>query len=116
MDFKIGTPYSFREHNCWDYVANIRRDNNIKTKLFKPANISNAFKMITAQMQKLEHGLTLVDNKQDFDIIIVKKANVYHCGLCFGNDVMHCSRPLKQVVKESFIDFIKPYESYTLWR
>tara|TARA_R110002153_G_scaffold238168_5_gene392478 strand:- start:1692 stop:1964 length:273 start_codon:yes stop_codon:yes gene_type:complete len=89
---------------------------DIKTKTFKPKNISNAFKLITAQMQKLEHGLTLVDTKENFDIIIVKKGAVYHCGLCFGNDVMHCSRPLKQVVKESFIDFIKPYESFTLWR
>tara|TARA_R110000744_G_scaffold14616_2_gene41430 strand:- start:240 stop:533 length:294 start_codon:yes stop_codon:yes gene_type:complete len=97
-------------------VADIRGRMDIKTKTFKPKNISNAFKLITAQMQKLEHGLTLVDTKENFDIIIVKKGAVYHCGLCFGNDVMHCSRPLKQVVKESFIDFIKPYESFTLWR
>ena len=116
MDFKIGTPYNFRHYNCWDYVAEIRKDNGIKTKLFKPKNLDNAFKMITAQMQKLEHGLTLVTDKQDFDIIITKKGSVYHCGLCFGGDVIHCSRQLKQVAKESFTDFIKPYESFNLWR
>ena len=116
IDFKIGTPYNFREFNCWDYVASVRADNNIKTKLFKPSNIANAFKLITAQMQKLEHGLTLVTDKQDFDIVIVKKGAVYHCGISYGGDVMHCSRPLKQVVKESFIQFIKPYESHTIWR
>lgn len=116
MDFLIGTPYNFRVFNCWDYCAKIRKDNNIKTKLFKPRNVSNAYNMFNAQMQKLDHGLTLVTDKQDFDIVIVKKGSVYHCGIIYGNDVMHCSRPLKQVVKESFIEFIKPYESHTLWR
>lgn len=116
MDFLIGTPYNFRDFNCWDYVAKIREDNNIKTKLFKPKNLSNAYLLITAQMQKLDHGLTLVTVRQDFDIIITKSGGTYHCGLCFGGDVVHCSRQLKQVVKESFTDFIKHYESYNLWR
>ena len=116
MDFKIGTPYNFKDYNCWDYVSDIRKDNGIKTKLFKPKNLTNAFKEITAQMQKLGHGLTLVTDKQDFDIIITKKGSIYHCGLCVGGDVIHCSRQLKQVVKESFSDFIKPYESFKLWR
>jgi hypothetical protein len=116
IDFKIGKPYSFREYNCWDHVAEVRKENGIKTKLFKPKNLDNAYKLITAQMQKLESGLTLVDHKIDMDIVIVKKGRTYHCGLCFGDDVIHCSRQLKQVVKESFSDFIKTYESYTLWR
>lgn len=116
MDFLIGTPYNFREFNCWDYVAKIRKDNGIKTKLFKPKNLANAYHLITSQMQKLEHGLTLVTDKQDFDIVITKKGSVYHCGLYYMGDVIHCSRNLKQVVKESFVNFVKPYESYTLWR
>ena len=116
IDFKIGTPYNFKDYNCWDYCADVRRDNGIKTKLFKPKNLANAFKEITAQMQKLGHGLMLVTDKQDFDIIITKKAGIYHCGLCYGNDVIHCSRQLRQVVKEPFVNFIKPYESHNLWR
>ena len=116
IDFNIGAPYSLRDHNCWDYVASVRSQVNISTKLFRPTNITNAFKLITSQMQKLEHGLRLVTSKQDFDIIIVKTGTTYHCGLCYGNDVLHCSRQLKQVVKESFTEFTKPYESFTLWR
>lgn len=116
VDFKVGTPYNFRDHNCWHYVADIRKQVNISTKLFKPTSLKNAFKTITAQMQTLEHGLTLVTAKEDYDIVIVKKGAVYHCGLIFGNDVVHCSRPLGQVVKESFVNFTKPYEGFTLWR
>ena len=116
IDFKIGKPYNFTTYNCWDYSAEIRKENGIETKLFKPRNLSNAFKEITSQMRKLDAGLMLVSDKQDFDIIMTKKGRSYHCGICFGSDVMHCSRGLKQVVKESFVDFIKPYESYTIWR
>lgn len=116
IDFKIGTPYSFKDYNCWDYVSDIRHDNGIKTDIFKPDTLNNAFKLIAEQTQKLEHGLALVTDKQDLDIIITKKGSIYHCGLCFGGDVIHCSRQLKQVVKESFTDFIKPYESFNLWR
>lgn len=116
MDFKIGIPYSLRSYNCWDYVADIRKQAGIKTKLFKVESISSAFKKIGDEMKKLEHGLTLVTAKQDFDIVIVKKGSTYHCGLCIGNDVLHCSRQLKQVVKQTFTEFNKGYESYTLWR
>ena len=116
IDFKIGTPYSFRSYNCWSYVVDIRNNNGIKTKLFKPVSLTDAFAVFSEQTRKLEHGLLQVNNKKDFDIVIVKKGKTYHCGLCFGGDVIHCSRQLKQVVKESFIEFIKPYEDYTLWR
>lgn len=116
VDFKVGTPYSFRNHNCWHYVADVRKQANIATKLFKTETLKSAFKIITAQMQTLDHGLELVTTKKDYDIVIVKKGSAYHCGLIVGNDVVHCSRPLKQVVKESFVNFIKPYEGFTLWR
>lgn len=116
IDFNIGKPYSFKNYNCWDYVADIRKSNGIETTIFKPKNKNNAFQMFTAQMQKLGHGLTKVNNKQDLDIIIVRKGAAYHCGLIYGADVMHNSNQLKQVIKESFVEFIKPYESYTLWR
>lgn len=116
IDFMVGTPYVFRTFNCWDYVAKVRVDNGIKTKLFKPKNLDNAFKMVKAEMQKLGHGLTKVSSPENFDIIITRKGEVYHCGLYYNNDVVHCSRQLRQVVKESFADFTKPYEEYTLWR
>ena len=116
MDFLIGTPYSFRDFNCWDYVAKVRKDNGIDTKLFNVKSLHGAFKLIREQTQKLDHGLTIVNTKQNFDIVIAKKDDEYHCGLYFDGYVVHCSRQLKQVVKEKFADFIKPYESYTLWR
>ena len=116
MDFMIGVPYVFRTFNCWDYVAKVRADNGIKTKLFRPRNKESAFKMIKSEMQKIGHGLTKVDVAEDFDIIITRKGEVYHCGLYYNGEVVHCSRQLRQVVKESFTDFIKPYEEHTLWR
>lgn len=116
MDFLIGTPYSFKSFNCWHYVSSIRDSNGIKTKLFDVASLNGAFKTIKSEMQKLDHGLTKVEAPENFDIVITRKAKVYHCGLYFNGDVMHCSRALRQVVKESFSDFIKPYESFTLWR
>lgn len=116
IDFLIGTPYSFRNFNCWDYVVKVRDLNNIKTKLFKPKNTAVAFECFTAEMQKLDHGLLKTDTPENFDIVIVKKDKVYHCGLYYNGDVVHCSRPLKQVVSESLSDFKKPYSECTFWR
>lgn len=116
MDFLIGTPYSFRDFNCWHYVSKVRADNNIKTKLFKPRNMANAFQIIKAEMQVLGHGLTRATSPENFDIVIVKSGKIYHCGLYYEKEVMHCSRALRQVVKESFNDFTSAYEEYSLWR
>ena len=116
MDFLIGTPYSFRSFNCWNYVSKVRASNGIKTKLFNPESLTGAFLLIEREVKKLDHGLVKVKDPENFDIVITRKGKVYHCGLWFNGDVMHCSRQLKQVVKESFTDFIKPYESFTLWR
>lgn len=116
MDFMIGTPYSFRSFNCYDYVSKIRKDNNIKTSLFKPSNMRNAFELIEAQMQKLGHGLLKVDSPENFDIAFVREGKVYHCGLYYDGNITHCSRALKQVVCEPLEEFKKPYSECTFWR
>ena len=119
MDFYIGKPYSFRSFNCWDYVSLVREDNNIKTKQFQPLNLDNAFDIITAEMQKLGHGLSLVNSPRNFDIIIVKKLGertIYHCGIYYNGDVMHCSLAAKQVIKQTYNDFKKGYDELTIWR
>lgn len=120
MELYIGTPYSFRSFNCWDYVAKVRADNNIKTRLFKPRNISNAFEIITAEMKKIDNGLTKVDELQDFDIVIAHtiqgKRPLYHCGLYYQGHVAHCSQLLKQVVYEPYSEFLTQYDGVTKWR
>lgn len=120
IDFKIGEPYSFRSFNCWHYVVKVREENGIKTKLFKTKNMTDAYNTITQEMQKLDHGLTKVDEPQNFDIIIVSRLKnnkkVYHCGLYFNGTIIHNSLQFKQVVSETFNDFIQNYNGFTLWR
>ena len=120
MDWQIGKPYSFRNFNCWDYVKEIRESRGIKTRAFQPVNIKNAFEIITAEMQKISHGLTRVQSPENFDVVIVHKKEgkktLYHCGVFFNGEVRHCSRALRQVVNESFSDFKRQYDGFTLWR
>ena len=116
MDFKIGKPYSFRDYNCWHYVCDLRRDNGIKTKEFKPKNLKEAFNTIDSEIKNISHGLTKVKIPENFDIIMVKERSVYHCGLYFDGLIIHCSRQLKQVVSESLTDFKKHYSECSFWR
>ena len=120
MDLYVGKPYSFRNYNCWDHAAKVRSDNNIKTQAFKAKTIDNAFKVITAEMQKIGHGLTKVDSPINFDIAIVHKKQgerfVYHCGVYFDGGISHASRQLGQVVYEPLTEFKKGFEGVVFWR
>ena len=116
IDFKVGAPYSFRNYNCWDYCVDIRNAAGFKTKEFKVKTLRAGFSEIAKQMNEIEHGLLLVTEKENFDIVMVKRCESYHCGLFYDGDVIHCSGHLKQVVKQSFNSFIESYESFTLWR
>jgi hypothetical protein len=116
----IGMPYSFRRFNCWDYVVFARKDFGIKTKLFKPSTLKESFQVITAQMGKLESGLSLVTDPQNFDIVIVERVisgnKVYHCGIYHEGNVSHCCNHFGSVRYESFAEFKKNYNGVTLWR
>ena len=119
MEFYIGKAYSFRDFNCWDYVSLIREENNIKTKQYQPLNLSNAFDLITAEMQKLGNGLTLINSPQDFSIVIGSRKNnnkfLYHCGLYYQGMVMHCDRNLRQVVSEPYNEFTSKFQDFKIW-
>lgn len=120
MDWMIGKPYSFKSFNCWEYSRKIREQAGIKTHVFTVKNLKDAFETIQNEMLSSEHGLIKVSSASNFDVIIARKAkgdkNIYHCGVFFNGDVRHCSRTLKQVVNESFNDFIKQYDDYSIWR
>ena len=115
-----GIAYSFRNYNCYDHVVRVRKDNGIKTKLFKPRNIDTAFSVISAEMQKLDHGLTKADTPENYDIVFVSKTisgrKVHHCGIYFDGLVSHCDRTAKQVRMEQLADFSATYEAPTFWR
>lgn len=120
INWMIGKPYSFRSFNCWNYAAQIREDNGIKTRVFAPLNIENAFKLITAEMQSINCGLVKVDEPKNFDIVMCHKTIrgrlVYHCGVYYNGDVNHCSRESKQVIHGTYKEFINGYEGVTFWR
>ena len=115
----IGKRYSFRSYNCWDFVVEARKEIGIDTKVFKPATIKDAFKVVTAQMQKLGHGLTKVDEPQNFDIVIVSKQNKftsYHCGLCYNGLVVHCDPIVGSVTSCSLFEFTREKDGVSFWR
>lgn len=116
----IGIPYSFRNYNCWSHAVKVRADKGIKTKNFRPRNMSNAFKLITAQMQQLGHGLTQADTPEDYDIAITSKQvgqrTEHHCGIYYKGDVSHCDGLRRQVVQDSLQEFIKTYGAVKFWR
>ena len=116
----IGIPYSFRNYNCWHHAVKVRADNGIKTKNFRPRNISTAYEVITAQMQQLDHGLTRADTPEDYDVVITcKNAGervVYHCGVYYQGDVSHCDGVRGQVVQEPLDTFTAEYGEPKFWR
>mgnify|MGYP003645030394 FL=1 len=118
--FYIGKPYSFKSFNCWDYAVSIRKNNGIETKQFKPRTMANAFEVITAEMQKLDHGMMKVDTPENFDIVIVNKVELgrlsYHCGIFHNGYIAHCDRVSGQVLYQSYNKFIKGYEGAVIWR
>lgn len=120
MDFYIGKPYSFRRFNCWDYAKLIRSDNGIVTKMFQPKTLSGAFELITAEMSKLGHGLSLVIEPENFDIIFVENEingkKRYHCGVYHDNHVAHCCPLFGSVRYELLSDFKSGYSGVSFWR
>lgn len=116
----IGKRYSFKHFNCWDYAVLIRSEQGLTTKKFNPINIGNAFDVITAEMQKINHGLVKVDEPQDFDIVIIKTMKgdraTYHCGIMFEGGVAHCCQKHRQVVYSTFNEFINNTDGVTFWR
>ena len=72
------------------------------------------------EQSKPTHELKKVDTPKDLDIVITHKKKgsnyVYHCGVYFNGEVRHCSMMIKQVVNESFSEFIAKYDGYNLWR
>lgn len=116
IDFNIGAPYSFRSYNCWHYALDIRKANGIDTELFNPPTLKAAYELIGEKIDSGNHGLIKSLTPKDFDIVIVKSNAEFHCGLYYKGFVMHCSRALKQVVRESLTDFKKNYSECTFWR
>ena len=115
----IGKRYSFRAYNCWDAVVEMRKDCGIETKIFKPKTLRDAFKVVTAQMQKLGHGLSKVDEPENFDIVIVsKKSHImsYHCGLFYNGAVVHCCPLVGSVASCSLFEFTRDKDGVSFWR
>lgn len=120
MEKYIGIPYSFRDYNCWHHVKAVRSDFGIKTKMFQPRTMRDAFKLITAQMSIIDNGLSLVDKPQNFDIVIVEKLHgkrmVYHCGVYYDGYVNHCDNVFGSVRHQSFNEFKQGYTGVSFWR
>ena len=120
MELYIGKPYDFRTFNCWHYVSQVRKDCGIKTKMFKPRTMTDAFEVITAQMAIVDNGLTLVDEPQNLDIVIIEKKNgkrkISHCGIYHEGYVGHCDNNFGAVRYQEYNEFIKGYERVTFWR
>lgn len=116
----IGKPYSFKRFNCWDFAVLVRKENGIKTKIFKARNMNEAFETFTAQMAKVDSGLLRVYSPIDFDIVVVSRVlagrKTYHCGIYYKGDVAHCCNHFGAVRQESLIEFKKDYEGATFWR
>lgn len=94
----------------------VRGDAGIKTKHFKPKTLSNAFEIITAQMQKINNGLVRADAPENYDIVLSSNKARYHCGIYMDGDVYHCDRSRKQVVRDTLAEFVGYYGEVTFWR
>lgn len=120
MQRYIGKPYSFRDYNCWTHAAAVRNDFGIKTKMFQPKTMADAFVLIQAQMSVVGNGLSLVKEPQDFDIVFVEKMHnkrkVYHCGIYHEGNVSHCDNNFGSVRYEPMAQFTDGYTGVTFWR
>ena len=115
----IGMPYSLRGYNCYDHAAAIRKAFGVKTRLFRVGSLKDAYKTITAQMQKIDNGLSKVDKPKNLDIVIAHTNKLgfteYHCGVYFDGGVSHCRRGGSST-HQPYNEFIKDFEGVTFWR
>ncbi len=120
MQRYVGKPYSFRKYNCFHHVVAVRKDFGIKTTTFQPKTLAVAFELITAQMSVLDHGLSLVESPQNFDVVFVEhKVNGkkrYHCGVYYDGYVSHCCVDFGSVRHELIDNFTNGYDGVTFWR
>ncbi len=105
--------------NCWGLVAMVYRDIfSDDLKLFHSENdsfraISTAF---TKAFTENKHGFKKVDDKADFDVVIMRSNRLTHCGIYYQGKILHSSRGAKQVIFQRFQDATRTFKDIEFWR
>lgn len=122
INFYTGKRYGFMTYNCWQHVVAVRKAAGIKTKMYTVASMARgvvASEFNTEQIRN-EHGLILVTEPKNFDIVIFKRSvagtDYYHAGIWFNGWVSHCCNVAKQVIFEPLREAIKNKREVELWR
>lgn len=117
-----GIRYGFMTYNCWQHVVAVRKDAGIKTKMYTVASMSAgviASKFNTERVRN-NHGLILITEPKNFDIVIFKRVVVgvdyYHAGIWFKGWISHSCNIAGQVIFEPLRDAIKIRRGIELWR
>ncbi len=117
-----GKRYGFLTYNCWHHVVNVRKDVGIKTKVYTVTSMAVgviASKFNTERISN-QHGLTLITEPQNYDIIIfirpVAGTDYYHAGIYYNNYISHCCNIRKQVVLEPLSEAVKLRRKIEFWR
>lgn len=106
----VGIPYNLLNNgglNCWTFVALIYAK-ELDQELIDFTPESNSVSAINAAFTKAfmdgSHGFCQVDRPADFDVVVIKAfrkmSTMFHCGVMYDNNVVHCSREHKQSVYE----------------
>lgn len=115
-----GLPYDFRHRNCWHHVINVRADAGLETPRFDVVSPTAANDMFMAGQNQDSKGLSLVEEPQDFDAVLMGCRHggriVWHSGIYYKGCISHCERAAKMVKLESLSDIRKRFQEIQFWR
>lgn len=122
INFYTGKRYGFMTYNCWQHVVAVRKAAGIKTKMYTVASMAAGVvaSKFNTERTRNEHGLILVTEPKNFDIVIFKRPvagiDYYHAGIWFNGWVSHSCNIAEQVIFEPLREAIKNRREVELWR
>lgn len=122
----IGMPYDIKNQhgvNCWGLVAKVYNDKfsddlpDFPSPSKSLADISATF---TAAFANGNHGFTMVDKPQNYDVVVFKrkmaKCFYFHCGIWLDGKILHSASRSGGVVYEAFDSVARQFKVVEFWR
>jgi len=109
-------------YNCWQHVVAVRKSAGIKTKMYTVASMAAGVvaSKFNTERTRNTHGLILVTEARNFDIVIFKRPvasiDYYHAGIWFNDWVSHSCNIVGQVIFEPLTEAIKNRRDVEFWR
>jgi len=122
----VGIKYDIRNKtgvNCWGLVAKVYHDkfsDDLPDFPSPSKSMRDIAVTFTAAFANNEHGFTMVDKPQDYDVVVFKKMTkfgfLFHCGIWFEGKILHSASRSGGVVYEALSSVSRSFKEIEFWR